>query len=372
MVLLLQLNGDLPDRFPTHERRLYVFACKSKPCRRKEGSIRAIRAVRASKATTGKEEETSRDKAPPREPVQKLPPQNLGSALFNSNPPPVTNSNSNPFSISTAPNPNSSFSSNPFSTPQNSSLASKPAQTPSSENLPATFAQKVRLSSPPLDSSQPSSPWPLESAFPPPYPSFYLDADFETLDAPSSTQLPSNHAKQDEDPSSNTNGDEPTDDPEAFESSLDKTFHRFADRLAQNPLQVLRYEFGGSPLLYSKSDAVGKLFAHPTAPGNSSSNNNNNNKKIKTIRNPSSTTEIPRCKNCLAERVFELQLTPQAITELEVDLEGIEGMEWGSVVLGVCGKDCEAKGVRKGEVGWVEEWVGVQWEEIGGGGGRRG
>lgn len=367
MALLLQLNGDLPERFPNHERRLYIFACKSKPCRRKEGSIRAIRAVRASKATTGKEKETGSSKAPSQEAAQKLPPQNIGNTLFNSKPTPRTFGNSNPFSTSTASNPNP-FSSNPFSAPQNTSLASNPAQTPTPEDLPVSFAQKVRLSSPPPDPSQPPSPWPPESAFPLPYPSYYLDADFETLDAPSPTQSPSNHAKLDHNEPTNINGDEPTDDAEAFESPLDKTFHRFADRLAQNPLQVLRYEFGGSPLLYSKSDVVGKLFAHPAAAGNS------NNKKITTTtnRNPSGTAEIPRCKNCHAERVFELQLTPQAIAELEIDYEGIEGMEWGSVVLGVCGRDCEAKGVGKGEVGWVEEWVGVQWEEIGGGGGRRG
>lgn len=366
MALLLQLNGDL-ERFPSHERRLYIFVCKSKPCRRKEGSIRAIRAMRASKETTGKERERSSSTAPRHDAAQKLPPQTLGNTLFNSKPTPLTYGNSNPFSTSTAPTLGSFPSSNPFSASQNTSLASKPAQTPSTENLPTTFAQKLRLSSPPPDPLQPPLPWSPESAFPQPYPSYYLEADFETLDAPSPMQSSSNHAKLDDEQSSNINSDEPTDDAEAFESPLDKTFHRFADRLAQNPLQVLRYEFGGSPLLYSKSDVVGKLFAHPAALGNG------NNKKITTTtRNLSPTAEIPRCKNCHAERVFELQLAPQAIAELEVNQEGIDGMDWGSVVLGVCGKDCEAKGVRKGEVGWMEEWVGVQWEEIGGGAGRRG
>lgn len=366
MALLLQLNGDLPERFPTHERRLYMFACKSKPCRRKEGSIRAIRAVRASKAITGKEKESSGSVAPQQEAAQRFPSQNLGNTLFNSKPTPLTYGNSNPFSTSTAPAPNSSALSNPFSTSQNTSIASRLAQIPPTENLAATFAQKVRLSPSPPDRSQPLSPWPPESALPPPYPSYYLDADFETLDAPSPLQSSSSHAKLDDDQPSDINGDEPIDDADAFESPLDKTFHRFADRLAQNPLQVLRYEFGGSPLLYSKSDAVGKIFTHPAAPGNS------NNKKVTTVRNTPQTAEIPRCKNCHAERVFELQLTPQAIAELEVDYEGIEGMEWGSVVLGVCSRDCEAKGVQTGDVGWVEEWVGVQWEEVGGGGGRRG
>lgn len=41
----------------------------------------------------------------------------------------------------------------------------------------------------------------------------------------------------------------------------------------------------------------------------------------------------------------------------------MEGMEWGTVVVGVCGGDCVGKDVREGKVGWVEEWVGVCWEE---------
>ncbi len=145
------------------------------------------------------------------------------------------------------------------------------------------------------------------------------------------------------------------DDKDAFESTIDKTFQKFADRLAQNPEQVLRYEFRGSPLLYSKSDTVGRIFTHPHP---SSAVN-----KIQTVSQPRDGSRIPRCANCNASRVFELQLVPHAIAELEVEEEGLEGMEWGTVVLGVCEKDCAERGVRVGEVGWVEEWVGVQWEE---------
>ena len=84
---------------------------------------------------------------------------------------------------------------------------------------------------------------------------------------------------------------------------------------------------------------------------------------------------LPRCTNCGAERVFELQLTPHVITVLESDDEeevGLEGMEWGTVLLGVCERDClprlgdEGGQGREGDgmkVGYVEEWVGVQWEE---------
>jgi pre-rRNA-processing protein TSR4 len=141
-----------------------------------------------------------------------------------------------------------------------------------------------------------------------------------------------------------------------FESAMDKTFQRFADRLAQNPEQVLRYEFGGQPLLYSKSDAVGKLLA-PAVDA-----------KIQTssARNGTSTSQLkmPRCVNCGADRVFELQLTPHAITELEADDVAIDGMEWGTVIVGVCSADCQTKGKVEGEVGYIEEWAGVQWEEV--------
>ena len=146
------------------------------------------------------------------------------------------------------------------------------------------------------------------------------------------------------------------DEKDAFESTIDKTFQKFADRLAQNPEQVLRYEFGGAPLLYSKDDNVGKVFAPPATPTSSDT-------KIRTAS--AGMARIPRCQNCASARVFELQLVPQAIAELEVEEEGLEGMEWGTILLGVCEKDCGERGVENGDMGWVEEWVGVQWEESG-------
>lgn len=57
-----------------------------------------------------------------------------------------------------------------------------------------------------------------------------------------------------------------------------------------------------------------------------------------------------------------MQLTPHAIAELEVEETGMEGMEWGSVVLGVCAGDCTPAETEVGGVGYLEEWVGVQWE----------
>lgn len=130
-------------------------------------------------------------------------------------------------------------------------------------------------------------------------------------------------------------------DKDTFESSLDKTFLKFSERLAQNPDQVLRYEWRGSPLLYSGTDPVGKQLLEI-------------NEKTKVAAG------IPRCETCGAERVFEMQLVPGAISVLEEDeLNLEEGMEWGTIIVGVCERNC-------GETGGIvfrEEWCGVQWEE---------
>jgi pre-rRNA-processing protein TSR4 len=135
-----------------------------------------------------------------------------------------------------------------------------------------------------------------------------------------------------------------------FESSMDKQFQKFADRMAQNPEQILRYELDGTPLLYSTTDAVGKLLSPSSGSGGK-------------ISVAGGTKGMPRCNNCGSERLFEVQLTPHAITVLEEQELSLEGMEWGTIILGVCSKDCVPRGVEEGQVGYAEEWVGVQWEE---------
>ncbi|KGQ10691.1 putative 20S rRNA accumulation protein 4 [Beauveria bassiana D1-5] len=120
---------------------------------------------------------------------------------------------------------------------------------------------------------------------------------------------------------------------------MDMTFQKFADRLAQNPEQVIRYEFGGTPLLCSKTDAVGQMVTKAA---------------------------MPRCGGCGGKRTFEVQLTPHAITELESEDLSLEGMEWGTVIVGVCERDCVPGYLEDEEPGYLEEWAGVQWEEAGG------
>lgn len=334
MVLLLQLNGELPERFPEHDRRLYVFACRRQTCRRREGSVRALRGVRVWKEEDLEQEPKEEKKE--EEPKPKNDGPGLGEALFGTK---GLGGGANPFASNANPFSSSSSSSNPFSSGASSdpfsSQPAKPAPTAADTDaaataLPKTFAETLSINAPPAVPPPPAEPWPETQ--PDAYPTLYLaDADFETLDS-TPVKVPDNARMEDADAA------EPSIlDREAFESAMDATFQKFADRLAQNPDQVIRYEFAGAPLLYSKKDKVGEVINKGT---------------------------IPRCGACGARRVFEVQLMPNAIAELEADDLSLDGMEWGTIVVGVCEKDCSPRGTELGKVGYIEEWAGVQWEEL--------
>ncbi|KAI1909150.1 hypothetical protein LOZ39_004513 [Ophidiomyces ophidiicola] len=397
MPLLLQLHADLPEHFPNDERWLYIFGCTRRTCSRKQGSIRALRGVRKHKIASGskkkgKEQEKKEKNA--QIPGPPAPKQDIGSSLFGVAPGAGQgiSANANPFSTtSSSPAPPA----NPFAqifSP--STLAALPPQKPvddededddannkqdslKRDNLPQSFAEKVRLS--PSSSAQqppqamgPVEPWPAESSFPAPYPQYFLDAEYETLSRPSTPNVPTNvqvSSLEDEEGPSLSSSSAAAEGKDTFESSLDKSFLKFSTRLDHNPEQVLRYEFRGTPLLYSTTDPVGKLLAPPAAAAAVQATSH-----VKVASSPLASgvsSRLPRCGACGRERVFEVQLVPYAISVLEEGREGIGigkdegGMEWGTVIVGVCAANCGLD--REGELGWREEWVGVQWEERVGG-----
>ena len=357
MSLIIQLNADLPDRYPGHERRLYVWTCRRKACRRMDGSVRAIRAVQylpsSHKASIQPDQPLKCSPAAISQPAA-----SLGETLFGVGS--ARQTQANPFA---SPQSSNAQQLNPFAATSSPSL--EPVQkTGGTSDLPQTFAEKARLASPRSGPSAPKAygpqlPWPSQSEFPEPFPAYHVDADKEYLDAeanvvPSNARLDPNAL--DGEGSSGSAADEKA----AFESTMDRTFQRFADRLAQNPEQVLRYEIGGQPLLYSATDAVGRLISAATQ---------NFNKKVQIVSgNNSNGTEVlakvPRCKNCNSARLFELQLTPHAIIELEQEDMSLDGMDWGTILVAVCSADCKPEMSEDGGVGYVEEWVGVQWEEL--------
>ncbi|KAL4897783.1 PDCD2_C domain protein [Aspergillus ambiguus] len=359
MALLLELHGDLPEHFPDDERRLYIFSCPRKPCNRKPGSVRALRATRKVKSQPAapRKEEPQPANEPPKQ--DSTPKPDLGASLFGANT--LTGSvsaNSNPFSSSSSP---AASSNNPFAAPAPAAPhTTQPASSTASANaLAESFADKVRVSAPssassatvsPPESSGPHEPWPAQSAFPDAYKQFYLDAEYETLSRPSTPTVPENVTIDNTEDDAGASGGAELKD--ALESQLDKAFIKFSTRLAHNPEQILRYEFRGTPLLYSHNDAVGKRFHDANkAPA----------ARVTTVKSAAA-SNMPRCEYCGSERVFELQLVPHAISVLEEGREGMDaGMEWGTIILGVCNKDCGPQ--EAGVTGWREEWAGVQWEE---------
>ena len=420
MSLLLQLSADLKERFPHDERRLHLFCCRKRACARKVESIRAVRETRRTGGTGGKAPPVERPAAKTVEKEEEGEGENgtdmgrgLGGMLFGVSSPSSTAgaSGGNPFSTKPSTTTGTAQPVNPFSSmPPLSSLAAKPPQLPHSESSQPpteTFASRLKISSEPSSSSptskttsqaqpqptpsppaapskpQDDSPWPPQSSFPTPYPAIPLESDYEIIYPSDTTNFKSrssgpSKSRYDEedmdlDPNSNTNTDDaharkPSEtndrkstqkdsDKELFESTMDTTFQRFCDRLSHNPLQVLRYEFGGTPLLYADNDAVAGYFTKHTATGTKGGKVQVS-KKVK---------PLPPCPHCNAARVFEMQLVPGAISALEDDDDTIgieEGMEWGTVIVGVCGENCAgAEGDGDGKVVFREEWVGVQWEE---------
>ena len=404
MVLLLQLNAELPTDFPGHERRLYVFACRRASCRRKDGSIRALRGVRvepgtgASNNNSRSEKKTEDEKTKAEEP--KPPVTNLGETLFGAKTLGTSSSGSanpfaspNPFSGPSAPTPTTSHEAAP-----DTKNGASPAPAPSTgqeemQTLPKTFAETLSLnnsqetsthtataSAPapaPAAEPTPHEPWPPESEQPRPYPVSYLtDAEYETLDpTPAPVSQATTTVQMDvdvegaDDPSSGSGGGKKGgkkssggggQDRDVFESSMDAAFQKFADRLTQNPEQAIRYEFRGQPLLCSRADSVGTLLL-----GGSGALSQEAGVGVTTAARG-----MPRCAACGARRVFEVQLCPHAIAELEADEVSLDGMDWATVVVGVCERDCRPAGVPEGQAAYLEEWAGVQWEELTTGGRR--
>jgi pre-rRNA-processing protein TSR4 len=324
-----------------------------------------IRGVRISPDAPAVGSKDSKEIKPVKEapPVLKASSQGLGEALFGVKPAAAT-ARANPFATSSSSTvPTNPFAPkaaqpNPFSAPQKKAPADTPEEPPKqaspepdiAKDLPKTFAETLSLNNPQTQGPPPPpEPWPEESAQPEPYPIRWLsDAEYETLEPVTMLNLPAQKMEIDSSDAGGSSGGK--EDKEVFESSMDSTFQKFADRVGENPDQCIRYEFAGQPLLYSKTDAVGTLL-HITGESNV---------KVTTTGSKG----FPTCGNCGAGRVFEVQLAPHAIEELEIDEDGLDGMDWGTVIVGVCERDCQQKGVVAGEAGYVEEWAGVQWEEL--------
>ncbi|PWW72804.1 hypothetical protein C7212DRAFT_334714 [Tuber magnatum] len=363
MSLLLQLNGEIPES--PHARMFYLFACRTKGCRRRKNYAKVLRAVMRS--TDVPEEPEIPINAPKKEDFPGLEKKAVqcGDFLFGGSSKPAAGSNPfsmgstttspNPFSTKPAANNANPFSSsttnpNPLSSPTAQQSPPGAPQT-STKSLTKSFAETLKLAEGSLPSHEtgdaryfgPAEPWPEK--LPHEYPIFHLDAEYEAIEK--TTGLKAHQLKKYERLMSQTeddDGEKPGQDNDTPSNDQidDDIFQRFADRIANNPEQVLRYERGGTPLFYAVSDDVGRLL-NPNDEGFLA-------------------TRIPKCGNCGGSaRVFEFQIMPHAITVLEGDGEGFDGMDWGTIMAFTC--KCVPKVLDGNRVGYVEEHVSVQWEK---------
>lgn len=241
--MLLQLNGDIPET--PNERVFYVWACRRKTCWRKKGSVRTFRGVKCA-STPKPRELVTKKQEPYTEKKEEKEFVNAGNFLFGGAG--ASTVGANPFSTL------SSGSSNPFSSnnpsTSNNPLATTLAALPPSAARPKaetkmeattkSFAETLKIGvSPPQPTKEdplfygPPEPWP--EPLPHVYPSFHLDAEHEQLET-RQPELPQNVQIVDND----EYNDLPMANTDAGESNTDKTFQKFADRVSQNPEQVLR------------------------------------------------------------------------------------------------------------------------------------
>lgn len=350
MRLLVQCQADLVDTW--YDRTIYVLGCIEQGCRRKKGTIRAIRGVkrdpvemaRREKVQAEKIAEERKRKAEMEKREKEDKEKTLG--LFGKK----ENVSSNPFGGNgAAGNP---FGGNPFA------MKAVEKETKTIEET-KTYAEVAKPSHIEKPVERPSDHIKL-----PEYPGYILYFESEVLDTKNQylPPLPDNLKIQEDgsvidDNASITSGNLPKVNNDKRGEDIakmvdDSTFQNFSNVVSFNTGQVIRYELNGQPLLYSSKDDVSKIFY-------------DSNGKLKSPEE----WAIPSPPfNPSGERRFELQLMPKMIIDLERDATDIDiirdGMEWGTIIVATDSQDFTPDNwFDSNGVAYVEEWCGVQWEE---------
>lgn len=368
MRLLIQCSADLPDTY--YDRALYVFICIEAKCRRKEGSVRAIRGLRKDEKEMQRRENEEKEQ----EEAQKLEEQeqlekereakDMVQNLFSPAASLGAKLPENPFASSTA-NPFATTS-NPFDTKSVATALQKiQDEKPTFADVAKTSVAKANATSKYQCIEKQDVEYNL-----PEFKGFILYFEQEKLD-PSKQKLPpipenlkiEEEGEVVEDSTSSINvqqGNLPKINPEKNKETEDlsklfddQTFQNFTRIVSYNTQQVLRYEPDGSPILYSSKDKVSRIFYAE-------------NGKFK----DRSEWNIPSpAYNPSGSRRFEMQLMPKMIIDLENDIDDIQqimqnGMEWGTIIVATDSEDfVPLNWLDKNGVAYLEEWCGVQWEE---------
>lgn len=151
----------------------------------------------------------------------------------------------------------------------------------------------------------------------------------------------------------------------------DSAFERFTKLVSQNPAQVIRYQHGGTPLLYTLHDKTSKMLLGSSYGSTEDiDSEDDEDDEEGTVSNEYTTASLPKCPFCGGRRVFEMQLMPALLSELSLFnhipkqpksstsnsqprlmgkrlLDSVDlGMEFGTILVFVCENDC-----HKGKTG---------------------
>lgn len=343
MALLLQAFAPIDSK--PYDRVIYIFGCKDTvKCSGKKGSVKAIRGVnkdpvKIAEIKRAQEEETQRllDEKLRLEDKKKLQIE-MTKDLFDATKPTTLN----PFGASS--NPFGSSSVNPFGKPADVPFARKEDSAIEEPEPKAkeSYALASRKNAPKKEKKEAAGELPE-------YPGYFVYVEQEkfkkvTLEPELEKYKHLIEQNDTEDTAAPGSDSSSMLNPETSKIASmlnDKYFENFSSIVGHNSTQVLRYDLGGKPLLYSGKDDVAKVFLTNTIPDPSF--------------NPSS------------HRQFELQLMPKAIIDLEqqdsktvADILG--GMSWGTIIVATDVEDGVLE-LDENHVGYVQEYCGVQWEE---------
>lgn len=369
MALLVQAYAPLDGK--AYDRIIYVFACKNTAqCSKKKGSVKAIRAINKDPAIAEKIYEEQQE-ATQKALDEKLRLENkrqfqieMTKDLFDTSKPSdkqgaFSSNSQNPFKSSQPFGSVNPFTSSaPFGS---SSTDKKPEEKKPEERKPEekktsekkSYAEAAKVTKP---ASAPLKP--LRSDLPE-YPGFILFTEKEKLkkvtlepELEKYKHLIENAGEDDEGSSKGAKKERTLSSSSSSSAAVnthtnqiskmldDKYFENFTSVVNHNPTQVLRYDLGGQPVLYSGRDEVAKQISELTVPD--------------PAYNPSS------------RRRFELQLMPKAIMDLEGEgstvADILNGMSWGTIIVYTDEEDY-IPSLDEHHVGYVREYCGVQWEE---------
>lgn len=325
--LLTQIYSNVVENV-YYDRVLYVFACVESKCRRKEGSIKAIRGIKRDEKKEQeikqkKDDEERQIESKKREKQENI--LKLGETIFKGG----NGGDSNPFASGSGSNPFASAS--PFEAKK--------------EEEPKVEKKKEKEEEESDDDIEPKTTGPefQSKKYPQFNQSYYIYVEPEVLEEQEQIdtskveilkedeELPGEGASSSN--NSNTNDKENESIMKAVEQvAKDLAFQHFNTILQNNPEQVVRYEPQTlEPLLYNDTDAVAKTLTEKKLPDN---------KKL------------------------ELQIMPYLIMLLEPEVDNLaDGMEWGTIFMATSCNDSEMPKFDKNGVGYLQEWCGVQWEE---------